>query len=156
MQPLDLIRTAKRLSRGRSRGRPRQSDLRRAVSTAYYALFHALCRLCADALVGTGSNRNQPAWKQVYRALEHGSCKKRCASRLIQESFPDAIQHFCEVFVQLQDKRHEADYAPEACFTLSNVEQDIFYAEEAIRALSSLAMQDKKSFAIWVLLRQRP
>ncbi|MCY4185677.1 MAG: hypothetical protein OXC82_09925 [Rhodobacteraceae bacterium] len=37
MQPLDLISTARRLV-----GKPRQADLKRALSTAYYALFHAL------------------------------------------------------------------------------------------------------------------
>jgi uncharacterized protein (UPF0332 family) len=156
MQPLDLIRTARRLSRGRSRGRPRQADLRRAVSTAYYALFHALCRLCADALIGTGASRNRPAWKQVYRALEHRDCKKRCSGNLLQKGFPAEVQHFCEIFVQLQDKRHKADYAPDAYFTLSNVEQDIFYAEEAIHGIAALSAQDKKAFAIWVLLKQRP
>ena len=32
--------------------RPRQADLRRAVSTAYYALFQAMAKDCADVLVG--------------------------------------------------------------------------------------------------------
>ena len=31
-------------------GRPRQAMLRRAVSTAYYAMFHALCQSNADTL----------------------------------------------------------------------------------------------------------
>ena len=34
-------------------GRPRQMDLRRAVSSAYYAMFHALCRSNAETLIGT-------------------------------------------------------------------------------------------------------
>ena len=33
-------------------GSPRQPMLRRAVSTAYYATFHALCQSNADTLVG--------------------------------------------------------------------------------------------------------
>ena len=37
----DLLEQAKHLT-GRERGRPKQASLRRAVSTAYYALFHLL------------------------------------------------------------------------------------------------------------------
>jgi uncharacterized protein (UPF0332 family) len=69
---------------------------------------------------------------------------------------PPEVQHFCEIFVQLQGKRHEADYDPEIRFTLSNVEQEIYSAEEAIRAINSLPLSDKKAFAIWVLLKPRP
>lgn len=55
MNPYDLIRIARHLATGGvsgDRGRPRQADLRRAISAAYYALFHALCRCCADTLAG--------------------------------------------------------------------------------------------------------
>jgi hypothetical protein len=73
----DLIVTARRLARANP-NRPRQADLRRAVSTAYYAVFHALARQCADRFVGTGHNRSRPAWQQVYRALDHGFAKNAC------------------------------------------------------------------------------
>ena len=33
-------------------GRPRQADLKRAISNAYYAMFHALCHSNATALWG--------------------------------------------------------------------------------------------------------
>jgi hypothetical protein len=35
--------------------RHKQANLRRAVSTAYYALFHALVRASLDAHIGTGA-----------------------------------------------------------------------------------------------------
>ena len=34
------------------RGRLRQTMLKRAVSAAYYSMFHALCRSNANALIG--------------------------------------------------------------------------------------------------------
>lgn len=43
----ELIITARRLANVNIR-RPRQADLRKAVSTAYYALFHVLAQDCAD------------------------------------------------------------------------------------------------------------
>ena len=72
MNPFDFIATARDLVALNVRGRPRQSDLRRAVSTAYYALFHCLAGCCADLLVGDpGANRSLSAWNQTYRGLQH-------------------------------------------------------------------------------------
>ena len=63
---------------GSQRGRPRQADLRRAISTAYYALFHTLAGNCANLLVGgRASTRTRQAWRQLYRALDHGQVKRR-------------------------------------------------------------------------------
>ena len=67
----ELIVTASKLAKPNPM-KPRQADLKRAVSTAYYALFHTLAQTCADHLIGTGLRRNNPAWSQVYRSLEHG------------------------------------------------------------------------------------
>ncbi len=47
---------------------------RRAVSTAYYAVFHALARLCADELIGK-NGRSSRDYERVYRALDHGPLK---------------------------------------------------------------------------------
>ncbi len=157
MQPLDLIRTAKSLlSSARTRGRPKQACLHRAVSTAYYALFHALCKLCADSLVGrTHAARSQPAWIQTYRAVEHGFCKNQCQNGLTRDAFPLEVRHFCEAFILLQKKRHLADYDPTIRFALSEVYEDISMAEGAIDALQGLKSADKKALAIWMLLKQR-
>ena len=52
MNPQDLISGARLLAQGNGRrGRPRQADLCRAVSTAYYALFHTLAGCGADPAV---------------------------------------------------------------------------------------------------------
>ena len=51
----DLILIAQELATGVvgcGKGRPREAELRRTVSTAYYALFHTLARSGADLLVG--------------------------------------------------------------------------------------------------------
>lgn len=66
MNPRDLIRIARQLASGAvggNRGRPRQAELRRAVSAAYYAMFHALALSGANTLAGsTRANRSQRAW----------------------------------------------------------------------------------------------
>ena len=59
--------------------RPRETDLRRAVSTAYYAMFHILCANNANMLVGGESaDRSSPAWTQVYRGLNHLDAQRKC------------------------------------------------------------------------------
>ena len=59
MTPEDLIAQAGRLANA-SPKRPRDVDLRRAVSSAYYALFHEMARTGADLLVGTvGAHRSE-------------------------------------------------------------------------------------------------
>ena len=79
MQPHDLIASARKLLGEGQVGSPRQSDLKRAQSTACYAMFHALCRNCADTVVGkTKANRSQRAWIQAYRAMDHKHAKKQC------------------------------------------------------------------------------
>ena len=84
MRPDHLLQLAAELADVSAR-RPRRTDLCRATSTAYYALFHCLARACADALAGAGGSRT--AWRQVYRALEHGQTKRCCGHPAMRE-FP--------------------------------------------------------------------
>ena len=50
ISPTGIIETAKRLCMGDKSKEPTQENLRFAVVCAYYAVFHCLCRMCADAL----------------------------------------------------------------------------------------------------------
>ena len=74
MHSADLIETARAITET-GRGRPNQARLRRAVSTAYYAMFHTLAASAADLFIG---QRRDPAWHRTYRALEHGRAKHAC------------------------------------------------------------------------------
>lgn len=68
---------------GERRGRPQQVQLRKAISAAYYALFHALTQSNADTLIGASPQfRRLPAWTLTYRALDHGFAKTRMQSAL--------------------------------------------------------------------------
>jgi uncharacterized protein (UPF0332 family) len=113
LNPRDLIKTAKELV-GSSDGKPRQPNLNRAISTAYYALFHTLARCCADMMIGSSSaTRSKAAWRQVYRALDHNFAREACQKKAIRK-FPKEIQDFANAFITMQKKRHNADYDPYA------------------------------------------
>jgi hypothetical protein len=132
-------------------------NLRRASSSAYYALFHCLARAGADLMVGgDGAARSKPAWKQVYRALEHNAAKNACRDGDIVPKFPKAIEDFANVFVTLQTKRHAADYDPMAKFSKSEVVQDIATVTQAIADFHSAPMKDKRAFCAFVLFKKRP
>lgn len=154
MKPEDLIKTARKLAQPPERGRPLQSDLKRATSTAYYALFHAICRNCADSFVG-GGLKDSRAWNQVYRSVEHGFAKKRFVDRKVMPAFPDDIQLVAAVFSNLQNKRHKADYDPAFRLSRASVQSDIWGAEYMIKKLTSAPLKDRKAFAVWTVLRKR-
>ncbi|WP_421952381.1 hypothetical protein [Pelagibacterium sp.] len=154
MKPADLLHTARDLVSS-SNGKPRQSNLLRATSTAYYALFHALARSCADLLIGgSGAVRSKSAWHQAYRALEHGVCKNACKNGKIA-NFPQEIQDFANLFVTMQEKRHIADYDPNAKVFKSTVLLDIEQVEFVITSFEATPLKDRRAFAAFVLFKQR-
>ena len=155
MNPFDFIATARDLAGSGSRGRPRQSNLRRAVSTAYYALFHCLANTCADMLVGgAGSNRSRPAWTQTYRGLQHGFVRQRCQQSGIAD-FPFEIRYFARAFVEMQQDRHRADYDPDISFSRADAVQLINLAEDVIIRFLQAPARDRRAFAVYVLLPAR-
>ena len=158
MNPEDLIRIARGLAGGAiggNIGRPRQAELRRAVSAAYYALFHALARCCADTLVGaTPASRSQTAWTQTYRALEHGYAKNQCV-RPAMGRFPPEIQAFGRAFSEMQRNRTIADYATESDLTRAETIRLIDWTEQAIANFANAPVSDRRAFSVYVLLRVR-
>jgi hypothetical protein len=139
--PLDLLDTAHDLVNARS---------------AYYAMFHALARCCADLLIGgPGSKRSKPAWSQVYRALDHGAARSACSNEIMIAKFPREIQDFSDAFVQLQSKRHQAEYDPDAMIYKSVVLANIAIVETVIRELSNVPLKHRRAFAAWVMFRKR-
>ena len=136
--------------------RPSQGALRRAVSSVYYALFHALSKDGADLLVGkTKRFRSKHAWRQVYRGLEHNAVRHACKNKEILKKFPPEIQNFGDLFVKMHQARSNADYDPYATFSKSSVEAYIIRAEEAIKSFEKVPVKDRRAFCAYVLFKVR-
>ncbi|QRE74160.1 hypothetical protein F1D61_11540 [Methylobacterium aquaticum] len=148
-----LLATARRLAKAGG-SKPRQSDLRRAISTAYYALFHIVAQDCADRLVGQGPNRPDKAWRQTYRALNHGDGKRACA-QLRALGFPATLVQTGDAFRTLQEQRHLADYDPDHRVTRADALAAIAAAENGIANLRATSNKDRIAFAVQLLLRPR-
>ena len=143
---------------GETRGRPQQTHLRKAISAAYYAMFHALANSNADTLVGsTQSVQTSAEWTRTQRALNHGTVRAQMSKSIEMVAFDMAIQDFSNTFLALQPQRHEADYNPnpDRYFRRSETIQDIQRARVAIEAFQAVSNPERRRFATYVLFGQR-
>ena len=132
-------------------GHPSQAALRRAVSTAYYALFHAFSHDAATLLAGA---QKSDTWQRVYRSLDHKLAKEACL--LIRPpAFSADIKRCAERFVALQKKRHDADYDPIIRFHPAGVLADIASAEFALANYFRCAEVERRAFAAHLLFKPR-
>ena len=155
MTPSSLVAAARDMA-SMGRGRPRQANLCRAVSTAYYAMFHCMAACCANTIVGgIGADRSYPAWLQTYRALEHGTARSRFGNRTYILKFPPEIRSFADKFLEMQEKRHKADYDPTVTFPRLDVLSDIGAVERAISDFNQAPIKDRRALAVFVLLNLR-
>ena len=152
MNPHGLMEVARTLTES-GHAPPTQARLRRAVSTAYYAMFHCLAASAADLFIGTERN---PAWHRTYRALEHGRARSACRQAQTMPEFPAEIRDFAEAFVVLQIERQQADYALDTtAYRTSDVLGYIVSVERAISRFEQAAVEARRAFAAHVLFRQR-
>lgn len=148
----DLLDIARRLAEGS----PTQTDLRRAVSSVYYAVFHTICQSNADALVGDNpQDRDRSAWRQAYRALEHGYARQRCEQAKRSSRFSLSVQNLADSLITAQSRRHQADYDPDASFIQQEILETINQIDGIIDAFRALPVRERRAFAVYVLMRER-
>jgi len=154
LDPFDLLKAAADLVSS-NRGKPRQANLLRAISTTYYALFHVLARACADLLIGSSKTWREDAWWQVYRVLDHGQAKNACKNKEKIEELSQEIQDLAILFISMQEKRHKADYHPKMKVYKSDVLFDIETVKAAIEQFGRSITPDKRAFLALLLFKHR-
>lgn len=135
--------------------RPRQASLRRAVSTAYYAVFHLL----TTAAVANWKKPRQRA--ALARAFEHRKMNDAC-TRTRNKSFPNpnqpSVRHLraiADAFVRLQQYRHTADYDNSKKWTRTEVLAHIELAAAAFDSWKTVAKETIAEDFLLQLLIQR-
>ena len=151
MRPLDLIETARALTELSPR-RPSQANLRRAVSTAYYAMFHCLAGCAANSVIG---RVRDSAWHQTYRALEHGKARSACEDQRTMAAFPPEVRNFADMFAVLQKARQQADYALDGRYEKGDVRATIDIAEDTIAVFEQADARSRRAFVAHVLFKRR-
>lgn len=136
--PDHLLDQAERLIASTGGGAARHVDLRRAISNAYYALFHAVTAKAVDDLVGT-RDRRSPRYRLVYRSVEHKALRKLCEDvvkptlpRRYSKFAPDGgfgedLKSFAKTLLELQ-----ADYDPLFAATRSSAVKMVEKSREAL------------------------
>jgi uncharacterized protein (UPF0332 family) len=145
-------------------GKPRQANLRRAVSSAYYALFHALVEEACRVMFGA-SHAEEPFRFVLGRAFTHGAMKQACvafAGGTLKAavakglpaafSIPEEIKGLAARFVDLQEQRHEADYDRTGRFRRSEVLMLVEEAESSWNTFTALPASSEKKFFLACLL----
>ena len=128
----------------------REANLRRACSTAYYAIFHTLCETCATLLIRRSGGASTPG--RMFTPATIGTVKAKCKQADMIGRFPAGVQDFAGRFLTMQEKRHRADYEPCMPFSLSEVEADIEAASAAIETFCAVPERDRRAFAAFILL----
>ena len=126
----------------------------RAISTAYYGAYDALCTSNAAVLVPQVTERvSADAWVRVYRGSSHGHAVGNLQRHSASLS-PDG-QDFAEALEDLYDARIRADYSPRSVFNRRAAERRLTRAEEAIEKLIQLPQSERAAIATITLLRDR-
>ena len=133
---------------------PLPESVRRAISTAYYAAFHALAGSNADVLIGAPHDQlANDAWTRVYRALNHNHAKTQLQNN--QVNFSHDAKIFAGLFSDLQNERLNADYNPRATFTARSATTWLNNAEAAITGFLQANTTERAYIAVLTLIRAR-
>ena len=132
-----------------------QASLRRAVSTAYYALFHLLI----DDAVNNWAVDHQR--RVIARTFEHGKMRDVCDAlvRAIRSGIqkPKELNDVAVAFTQLQQHRHTADYDIGENWTLRDVENVLELADKAFAAWAAVrSHKEAQDFILDLMMPKRP
>jgi hypothetical protein len=166
LNPEHLLEQADRLIAPPGGGAPRQADLKRAMSTAYYAVFHAILTAAADDFVGV-THRSTPRYALLYRSIGHGSLRAFCED-VIKRTIPSKYSGYAPTggfgtdltalataLVDLQEKRHLADYDPLFRVNTSDAVLAVATARSAVARFNNASRASRRAFLSLVVFTPR-
>jgi hypothetical protein len=140
-----------------------QADLRRAISTAYYAVFHFCLTAAADMVLGTAS-RTASAYSVIYRSVDHKTLRGLCTQ--LAQTKPQNVAitpskgfgkmaDFARVTANLYGQRLMADYDPSPSVNDVEAKVAVSEARQAITWFKACDDEQQKAFLTMLLFRQR-
>lgn len=161
--PNDLLEQARHLA-NREPKRPKQASLRRAVSTAYYALFHLLSSEMAK-------NWKRPAERSTLaRMLDHLPMSRVCTHKRDElnayfKTTPQAgreldvrrhLHRMTNTFIEMLQHRHAADYDGDTKWSRTDVLNKIQAVEDAFSSWREIQSEhEAQNFLVTLLLKER-
>jgi uncharacterized protein (UPF0332 family) len=146
--------------------RPKQASLRRAISTAYYALFHLLI---SEAVLNW---RRAEDRAELARMFEHTHMRSVCANkrdelnkefktkrkagRLSQQELVKRDLHrIADTFVQMHEQRELADYDYSSTWTRTDVLPKVEGVAAAFKAWKAIRDEDIAQAFFFALLYKK-
>lgn len=146
----DLLRTADHLLDERSgRANLLKAMRRRAISSAYYAVFQGVCFVVADVSIGWSSDA--ALLDPIFRTPDHRQVRDK-----LSKSKAVNLKRLGIILAQLQDLRHEADYSPPS---YSPTHPEAFaivqQARDAVRLIEDLDAEERRVLTVTLLAKPR-
>ncbi len=153
----DLLKQSRQLAE-QDPTRPKQANLRRAVWSGYYSLYHLLIHEAARHMIrGEGQTRLRQG---LQRAFTHADVK-RASNAIASGGIPAALgtitvppdlKSVAQAVVHLQTARHDADYDLSQAFSRTQVIDLIEEAEDAFAAWRRVKDQGAARLCLVLLL----
>lgn len=142
LNPDALINSADRAVNQAPPGGPSREEIHRAVSTSYYAVFHAITTSNADTRHGTPTNAaGANAWTSTYRAMRHTFAGNSLGQHLFTLS--QTARLLATIFINLKNARETADYDPNRTVPFGDAIYWIANARAALTALQNLTTAER-------------
>lgn len=154
LRPNEFIDLARLLARTDHGDLVEDAQMRRSVSTSYYALFHTVLTAAAERLFGAGE-ADTAGYAILYRTFNHGTMKQVCdgiargelnlslRQQLRRSSVHSDLRDFAISFVDLQARRQQADYDPYLQLSREDAETALDIAERAIAAFHRAPVDER-------------
>ena len=166
IDPKHLFEQAEKLIAAPHAGPPRQVNLRRAISAAYYGVFHATLKAAADQYVGV-TRQSSAEYLLVYRSVDHKTLRDLC-QEIKKENLPArytrhappggfkaSIREFASAVLELQEKRHAADYDPSIRIKSADAILAVNTARSALRRFGKAKSNQRRAFLSLLLFEPR-
>jgi hypothetical protein len=142
-----------------------ETDLRRALSNAYYALFHLALTAAADMVAGGDlPPRASPRYSFVYRSVDHSRLRSLCQQ--VSKTNPQLpfapvggfgpLADFARITVNLYELRISADYDPSKEFNINDARVEVANARQAIEWFRQSSSKQREAFLTMLLFKGRP
>jgi hypothetical protein len=163
--PEGLLEQAQHLVK-REPKRPKQASLRRAISSAYYALFHLLI---SEAILNWKRAEDRV---ELARMFEHTHMRSTCANKRDElnkefktkrkagspnqeEAVKRNLHCVANTFVQMQEQRELADYDYSSNWTRTDVLPKVEGVAAAFKAWRAIQNEDIAQAFLFTLLRKK-
>jgi hypothetical protein len=141
------------------------TGLRRALSTAYYGVFHFTLRALADWIVGV-TYRSAARYVLVYRSVDHKVLRALCdqfrgvkLNAAIQPYEPAGgfgpVGNFARSVLNLFEQRISADYDPAHVFDPVKVSGIVSSARPAVKNFQAATPDQREAFLTLLAFRAR-